>query len=83
MTAGPITTRYVAAEPARGAVHAFVEFARPHGIKLIDETGLIPQELSVLQVSQLIDQWQDIDRDQLNAERQAALQLGAECACGE
>lgn len=79
--AGPMTTRYVASEPARGAVHAFIEFARPRGIKLVDETGLIPQELSVLQVSQQIDRWQDVDREQLNAERQAALQPGAACAC--
>ena len=80
---GPMTQRYLSTSDARGAVHAFVEFARAQGIHLCDSRALIQQELTVNEVSVLIDEQQGIDREQLDAERAAQLQPGAECACGE
>ena len=80
---GPMTQRYLSSSDARGAVHAFVEFARTKGVKLFNPSELIPQELTVNEVSVLLDEQQGINRAQLDAERSAQLQPGAECACGE
>jgi hypothetical protein len=80
---GPATQRYLSTSDARGAIHAFVEFARTKDIQLVANGGLFPVELTVAETSALIDQQQGIDRAQLNAERASQLQPGAECACGE
>jgi hypothetical protein len=70
-------------EPARVAVFDLVLFARGKGVQVMDTSGLIPVELTVLQLSQLMDELHGIDREQLAAEHAAQLQPGAECACGE
>jgi hypothetical protein len=80
---GPATQRYMACADARGAIHAFVEFARTKDIQLVSNGGLFPQKLTVAETSALIDAQQGIDRAQLNSERAATRELGAECACGE
>jgi hypothetical protein len=73
--------RYAETEAARAAVHVFVEFARLRGVQLMDVSGLIPVELTVYQMASLFDQQHGINREQLAAEREVALQPGAECAC--
>jgi len=54
----------------------------PRG-QALQPSELIPQELTVNEVSVLLDEQQGINRAQLDAERSAQLQPGAECACGE
>jgi hypothetical protein len=80
---GPMTQRYASHEPAREIIHSFVEFARMKGTHFVATGGLFPEELTVKQISELIDEQHGIDRTQLHAERCAQLQPGAECACGE
>jgi hypothetical protein len=77
----PMTIRYAATEPSRAQMHEFVEAIRTAGFKIIDDSGLLPEELTPNQISALIDRQFGIDREQLNAERAAQLQPGAECAC--
>ncbi len=77
----PMTSRYNATLAARDEVHKFVEAIRRDGIKIVDDSGLFPRELTPLEISQAIDRQFGIDRAQLHAEREAALQPGAECAC--
>lgn len=75
--------RHAAAEPARAAVHEFIEFARTKGIKLVDDSGLVPVEQTVAQVSALIDQQHGIDRAQLAAEHAEQFRSAAACPCGD
>lgn len=76
-----MTQLYQATLAARDQIHGLIEAARSKGVTLVDGTGLLPQELTVLQVSQLIDEYFGIDRGQLDAERQAALEAAGECPC--
>jgi hypothetical protein len=78
-----MTARYAATESAHAQIHLFLERCHARGIRLRDDTGLLPEDLTPLQISALIDDYLGIDRAQLDLERAAQLQPGAECACGE
>jgi hypothetical protein len=66
-----MTALYLATAVERRAIHQFIEFARAKGVRLSDAvTGC---ELTVLEVVYLLDRGLQIDRAQLNAEREAAL----------
>lgn len=80
---GPMTIRYTRTEDARSLIHKFVEAIRRDGIRIVDSSGLLPEELTPLQISNLIDRHFGIDRARLDAERAATREPGAECACGE
>jgi len=63
-----MTERYLATAVERRAIHQFVELARCEGFQLRYVTG---DELTVFQVSALIDRQLGINRERLNYERAA------------
>lgn len=79
----PMIQRADATREQRMVIRNFLASAARDGYVLIEREAVLPQPLTPEEEVELIDRHFGIDRSQLQAERNALLTPGAECACGD
>ena len=79
---GPMTQRLIAGELERKSLAMFLASLEAQDLKICSRDELFRTWEPITRTHQdLIDRHQEIDREQLAAERAAQLQPGADCAC--
>lgn len=79
----PMIQRADTTREQRMAIRNFLASAARAGFVLIEREAIIPQPLTAAEEVELIDRHFGIDRAQLQAERNALLTPGSDCACGD
>lgn len=79
----PMIQRADATREQRMVIRNFLASASRQGFALVETAAVVPQPLTAKEEVELIDRHFGIDRAQLQAERNALLTPGADCACGD